>query len=316
MIDILNFVSKAVCKADYPAVRRHFKLSNGTISAYDGEIAISCAIDCDINAQPEAATFLSAMSKCDKDITSLALTKTGKINIKSGSFKAFIKCTTDDLIIPEPSGHFVDLDDQFITTIKTLSNFISSDPNQKWANSLLIDKDKAYTTNNRVALQHDLRCSLEKPIVIPKKCVDTLVKINKAPVKMQVSASSVTFYYSPTEWLSSNLLDVKWPDLEPTINQQCAYNAISSTLFDELGTLSGFTDKLDKVHIGYGFARTSLVDQDGAAIAIQEQSVGCYKLHDLLSVKDIMTHADFTQYPKPLLFKGDKLKGALAVRVQ
>ena len=97
MLKELKFVSGAVAKKEFIPAITHFCIENGTVRAYNGTLALSSPIACDINCKPKAVPMVNAIARCSETIT-MSVTPTGKLSIKSGPFRALIECVPEETV--------------------------------------------------------------------------------------------------------------------------------------------------------------------------------------------------------------------------
>ena len=168
MLETLNFVKGAVARKDFVPALVHFKIENGFIKGFDGKLSLCSPIDLDLNVSPQAVPFIKAITTC-REAVSMHLTDTGRLAIKSGSFKAYIDCI-DDAEYPDvaPEGKKVELDGEFIPALKMLNPFIAEDASRPWARGILFFDDVAFATNNIVLMEFKLDYKFPLPVNIPK----------------------------------------------------------------------------------------------------------------------------------------------------
>jgi hypothetical protein len=105
-----------------------------------------------------------------------------------------------------------------------------------------------------------------------------------------------------------------WPDLSRVLDLPSAPIPTPENLFKGLETLRPFADKLNRVYLDEsGKICTHLDVEEGAMFEIAEINVNaCFSLDMLALLEGVAERLDFTMYPKPCAFFGDKLRGAIA----
>lgn len=126
--------------------------------------------------------------------------------------------------------------------------------------------------------------------------------------------NSVTFHYPDGKWIRTQLIDhSSWPDLSRILERESNTTPVDTRIFDALQKLKKFVGKDRKVYFKQGSVCTTATDEEeGASIALTGSDMfGAYSLDMLLLLKGLATDADFTTYPQPTMFFGDKIRGAI-----
>lgn len=312
MITALKFAMGAVSKKTILPALTHFRIENGTIRSFNGALALCAPIPLDIECTPKAEPMYRAIQNCDETI-SLSLTPSNKLSIKSGSFKALVDCITEDTPHAKPEGEHVDFDgEKLIEAFKVLEPFIGDDASRPWSNGVLLDGHSAYATNNVVLAQYWMGDTGLSEINVPELAIREILRIGEAPTHAQRSANSITFHYTSGRWIRSQLLDHRWPDLEAILNNPSEQHAVPDELWSALEKLKPFTDNIGRVFFVDEEVRTHLDGSAGAAYNVGGLLTGpVFNIEMLLLLKGCMRSIDFSTYPKPCMFQGDNLRGAI-----
>lgn len=314
MLEALKFVQGSVAKKDFLPALTHFVLEGSKVRGFNGTIALSSRIDCDLVCKPKADTLIRAIGNC-KDAVQLSITPAGRLSVKSGGFKAFIDCVDGETPHVLPSGPFRELGEVgalLIAGLKKVSPFIGDDASRAWSNGVLLRDRSLYATNNVTLVQFWLDAEL--PLLnLPRMAVKELLRIGEAPFALQCDDQSATFHYDGDRWLRTQLLPTDWPDLQRVLDVTAAYAPIETALFEGLDVVKPFADKLGRVFFRDGQICTHTDDTSGASYDVPNlPPVGVYNAEMLDLLRDTATHVDFGAYPKPCLFHdGDKLRGAI-----
>ena len=312
MLSALKFVQGAIARKDLIPEMTHFRIKKGFVRAYNGVIAICSPIEVDLDCMPRADTLVRAINMCNETIT-LSLTPAGKLRLASGSFRAYVDCIDSEIPPLEPEGELVEFaGEQILRCFKVLNGFVGDDASRPWTNGILLRNESAYATNNVIVAEYWLGQTVPFVANIPHVAIREVLRINEAPCRLQLTRSSMTFHYADGRWVRTQLLAAEWPDLSPILNKDCAPIAINPKLFDGLDALKSFSDELGRVYIKDGVLRTQLDDGAGATYEIAELAIeGAYQISMLSLLREHATTADFTLYPLPCLFFGERLRGAL-----
>jgi len=311
MLNELKFVSGAVARKDHVPALTHFRIADRTVLGFNGTMAISCPIAVDLNIRPKATQFVKAIQIC-KETIQLHMTAGGKLSVKSGKFRAHIDCLPDDPPVVQPEGQVVKLDGELIPVLKKLHPFIADDASRPWARGILLRGENAFATNNIVIVQHWLPYTFPVEINIPRSAISELIRIGEEPESIQVATNSATFHYSGQRWIRTSLNSTDWPDIAKVLDKESSPIAPPEGLFEAAEDLHPFVDELGRLFFTPGLISTGQVDGTGASVEIAGLTMeGCFNSEQLLALREMIKTIDFTMYPRPCMFFGEKLRGAL-----
>lgn len=312
MLAELKFVQGAVAKKELVPTLTHFRIENGTVRSFNGTLALCSPIKLDIDCTPRAEPFVKAIQNCKETVT-MKMTPAGRLGIKSGSFKAFIECVEEETPHVVPEGEEFDIDGEaLLKALKTISPFIGDDASRPWSNGVLLKGQSAYATNNVSLIEYWIGSTFPIVCNVPRAAIREMIRINEPPERAMVNDVSISFMYSDGRWIRTSLLDIDWPDLNKILDVSCQATAIDGLLYEGLDTIKPFVDKLERVYITKGVMSTTLVEGEGASFDLPDfPHEGVYQLRILNLLKSVATSIDFTLYPKPCIFYGDRLRGAI-----
>lgn len=311
MLESLRFVKGAISKKDHLPELAHFHIADGRILGFNGAMGLSAPVPLDLEANPKALPFFKAIETC-KDTVQLHMTSSGRLAVKSGSFKAYIDCVDSSMsteIIPQ--GDVATSTGRLLPALETLSPFISEDASRPWSKGVLFKETKAYATNNIVLIEYDLGYKVPFEITVPHKAVRELLRIKEEPHSIQTDGSSVTFHFEGDKWLRTQVYAQPWPDLEPILNRGVAHTAVPSGLYQTVEELLPFTDDLTMLYMEPGVVRTEIHTGIGAEIEVNVQSTGAFQGKQLAALNGVATHIDFETYPDPCPFAGPGIRGVI-----
>lgn len=313
ILDTLRFVQGAVSTKDLIPEMKHFVIEKGAIRAFNGILALSSPIDFELDCAPKAVSLVQAIRNCS-EVTTLGMTETGKLRIRSGPFRAFIECVDiEGLPHQQPDGQVIDINGQeLVDAFKTISPFIGNDASRPFVNGILLRDQSAFATNNVCLVEYWIGSQFPFTVNIPTQAIKEILRIGTPPIKAQVSTHSITFHYPDGKWIRSQLLETNWPDLRKILDVPHKAVKVPDSLYPGLEAIKPFLDKNGLVYFRDGFLHTSAVDDIGAKFEVPGLAQnGVYKLVMLSLLKDVAIHADFSAYPKPTLFFGNRLRGAV-----
>lgn len=315
MLSPLKFVQGAVAKKEYVPALTHFRIAHGRIMGFNGAIALSSPIDLDLDCSPKAIPFIRAIQTCRETIR-LILTERKKLEILSGSFKAYIDCLPEDNAFPniEPEGEEIKVDGQIlIDCIRSLEPFISEDASRPWSRGILIRGTSAFTTNNIILVEKWLGVEFPE-INIPEETISELLRIGEAPISVRATSRSISFMYENGQWLRSQLLTTEGPDFSRYLNCSGTPSPFSPGFFEALEDLTPFLNELECCHFAPGKVSTEATEGTGASVLIEGFSgVGAFNLKQLKLLKKVAETIDFSCFPAPSLFysKDQTLRGII-----
>ena len=312
MYNSLKFCAGSVAKKDFVIDLKHFAIQDGFIRGFNGTLALGSPIPFDINCHPNAEQLIKAVSKCN-DTIQLSLTKAGRLSVKSGVFKAFIDCVQGETNHVEPEGEFVEFDGEVLLKgIQACATFIGSDASRPWANGLLIKGQSIFATNNVMLVEYWLGSDFPITVNIPKVAVKEMQRIGEAPISAQVTESSVTFHYTGDRWLRTQLYATEWPDLSKVLNRPSQQVPLDERIFEGLENVKSFVDKMGTVFLFPDELRTHLDEQEGAGFALDGFGYeGKYNIDMLNLLKNTALTIDWSTYPGPCMFQGERIRGAI-----
>lgn len=312
MLKELKFVQGAVGKKEFIPAITHFCIEDGTVRAYNGTIALSSPIACNLNCKPKAVPMVQAIAKCN-DTISLSMTPSGRLSIKSGSFKAFIDCIEESQVHLKPEGKEIHFDgERLLHGLKTVEDFVGNDASRAWATGVLLRGQSMFATNNTCLIEYWMGVDFPSVANIPRAAVAEMIRINEPPTYAQMDDHSITFHYESGRWIRTQLFSTEWPNLAAILDRKCIPGPIPPTLFEGLESLRPFTDKLGRVFLKSGFMHTHEDINEGASFDIDwPYADAIFNLEMLNLIKGVAKTVDFSDSLQPCLFYGDRLRGAI-----
>ena len=316
MLDDLKFVKGAVATKDFAPEMKHFTIRNGTVTGFNGVIALSSPIDFAFECAPQAAPMVKAIDSCS-DVVSLGMTPANRLRVHSGPFKVFVDCVElGDLPDHQPQGENIEFDGpQMMTAIERLSPFVGNDASRPWTNGILLKGQSAFATNNVCLVEYWLGISLPFSVNIPMQAIKEMVRIGVPPVGAQVCEHSMTFHYPDGRWLRTQLFSTEWPDLSKILDRPASPVPVPDNFFEGLALVKPFLAKEGVVYIRNSTLYTTQDDQLGAGFSVEGIPKDGVYVHKMISLLEgVATSIDFDAYPDPLLFYGDRLRGVILGR--
>ena len=320
MIDKLQFVKGAVAGTDLIPVLTHFCIYNGRLQGSNGRTTLDIEFhELDgLNVAVPATKFIAAINAC-KGVPQLSFSDTN-LTITKGRFKSKIG------FLPHEAYPIAVLGNVFrfkmpplLEPLKELKPFVSVDASRPWSNSILIQGEYLFATNNVAMVRYHLLGMPENiKLILPAAFVDELIRIKVEPIEFGLDTSSVYAFYEDGSWVKTQLLNGDWPDMIGKLNDTISSGyadafELDSELLEGVESISKFfpDEKLPIVV----FSEKGIGTNDGVHSAIYEyegltESAYHYKaLHQVLLMA---THIDTRNFPAPLYFRNANIEGILA----
>ena len=312
MLKELRFVMGSISKMSHIPAMTHFKIGGGFVRGYNGALALCAPLAMDIECSPEAEPLVKALARCTETIH-LAMTKAGRLSVRSGPFKALINCIDGETPHVMPEGSWIDLDGEaLLEAVKVVSPVISDDASKPWATGLLLRGSSAFATNNISLVEYYTGANFPE-LNIPRKAINEILRLGEAPVKAQCSEMNLTLHYADGRWLRTQLIDARWPDIAPIMEREAGpLIPLPEGFFDAVRALTAFTGDLGLLIFEGDTIMTHREADEGATFEVEGlNATGVYSAAMLLRLEGLLERIDWSGYPKPALFQGPGLRGAI-----
>lgn len=313
MLKALKFVQGAVSKKDFLPALTHFRIQQGTVRSYNGIMALCTPIPLDIDCIPKAEPLVKAIGHCDETV-SLSVTPTGRLSVRSGSFKALIDCVQEETPHVLPEGEEIQIDGQeLLKAFEIIYPFIGDDASRQWTNGVLLDGQSAFATNNVTLIQYWIGCNFPRTCNIPRACIKEMIRIGEPPTHAQIAENSITFHYAENRWIRTQLFSTEWPDINKILSiESQKMGPMDTRIFEGLVKLKPFVDKTGRIFMKGGYLSTAQNGDEGAEYFVPDmQEEGIFNIEMLQILEGVALTMDFSLYPKPCPFTGERLRGAI-----
>jgi hypothetical protein len=313
MLDALKFCAGAIAKKNYVSELTHFVIEMGRVRAFNGVLALSSPIDFDLACRPKAATFIKAIQQCE-DTIQLNITPTGRLSVKSGKFKCLVDCIQEDTAHALPEGQLIKFDGEALYAgIQMVAPFIGTDASRRWSHGILVRDGCLFATCNVILVQYWLGSAFPSVVNIPKSAVMEMLRIGEAPLYGQVAENSITFHYSGDRWLRTQLYSASdWPNLAPILGKPSNQQPIQEDLFVGLATVKPFIELDGSIYFSENKLATSQDEATATSFDLESmQHVGRFHINMLQLLEGVATTIDWSTWPEPCMFRGERLRGAI-----
>lgn len=317
MLDALRFVAAAVAKKDYVPELTHFKIQGGRVTGFNGVLALSSDIDVDLDILPHASKLLAAIRACEGTI-SLNMTPQGKLAVKAGAFKSFVDCLPEQPAeAMQPEGETLEPGPKFLQGIKALAPAMGIDASRPWSMGIKLQRNSMFATNNVMLVEFWHGENIPVDIVIPAMTVEELLRIGEPPTKVQVTPNSISFWFGPKRWMKSVLLEGgMWPidRMEAILSSPDGSQvAFCEGFFEAVEKLKPFLGDAGTLYLTPEAISTSKNEGEGTSIEMRTgvADLQAYNYKQLSLLGAVARTIDWGAYPKPCMFRGDMLRGAV-----
>lgn len=316
MLDDIRYIIGAVARKDFVPEFTHMKVEDNFAYATDGLLSMGTPIDLGMNVLPRARDFMQAIQACDDDeAIATYMTPTGRLAVKCGKFRAYVNCLDEEdntATFPMPEGDEIEVTDELMDAITAVAPFMGIDASRPWSRGVRFYGQSAFATNNIILLERWHGTNFPHEVIVPADCIKELLRIKQRPTKIQLHSRSITFWFGE-RWMRSQLAEGAFPEqvngiLEIESNPQ----PVAEGFFEALGTLQKFLEESSKCWILPDRIATVDAEDVGAMVEIEtgvERVIVNAKI--LATLQDTLTSIDFSLYPKPMPFFGEKLRGVL-----
>lgn len=314
MLEALQFVKGAVAKKATVPELTHFRISKGRVTGYNGIMALSSPIPTDIEASPNAGLFFRAIEACDGP-TSITLSDANRIIVRSGRMRASVPCIENEGFFAEPQGAAFPAPPNLRDLLTVVSPFMGEDASRPWCMGVFFHGPNLFATNNVSVIQ--LWTGLDMPAThIPKFAVDQILRCKSDAVQFQTDGTSLTVHYEDGRWLRTQLYDDGWPtDNIYALLERCSSAAqpVPELLYESVEQLYPFLEG-KSTQVYFNDNSLSSANRDAAEDAVQFEVPGLaagpsFSIHQLRLLSSVATKIDFSAYPNPCTFFGDKVRG-------
>lgn len=313
ILDALNFVKGSVAAKDLVPELTHLEIKDSRITGFNGTLSLSTPIDIPFDAIPNAVALIKSIMTCTDEVN-LSLTKAGKLKLVSGKFVSFIDCLADwnTSAIPEHKEKPITTGASLLPALRELRPFISVDASRPWSRGILLRNGSAFATNNICLVQKHIGSVCPFETVIPAIVVNELLRINEEPERISFDGNTLIFYYANKRWLRAAVLDPTWPDIDSVLTAYVKKGTeLPELFFETLKQLQPFLDESRSAYFAPGQVSSSPHEEKGVTFELAVAEDMRFNAEQLLLLEKTANKIDFSSYPEPCGFVGNKLRGVI-----
>lgn len=292
---------------------KHVVFADGTLRAFNGVVHVQApsSLDPILRFAVNEERLLQALSACEsedveiKNTSDFLVMKHGKLTVRIRKISA--DTIYHDAITgpPRAQQHKVP---EFQEVLRAVAPFMSADASRPWTTSILFRGGFAWATNNLSLVKYPMVSQIPSQFTVPSAAVPVLCNLSSidwiyvdgnAQVIVGCGKLKVAFPQASAAW-PANVADYfdKAPKKLPKLDA-------------ELLAAAKIVEKFAERFVSL---RPEKVEGKLATIESEYEievpnGKGIYPAKLLLLVLTHATHADFSTYPEPIFFAGEKLRG-------
>lgn len=212
LIEALKFAAIATKDDDKNYTHQFVAIQDHWLLADNGIFTLGINVDIALELCPQAEQFRAALQQCGQQFQLTQLDK-NSVSIRSGNFRALVPALDNGaLSILPPDAPCALINNHLADAFKSCLTVMSKG-DRIYNTSVLLRANSMTATNGGLAIEYWHGIDLPGPLNIPKRSVETIVKLGKPLAKFGFSANSVTFYFEDNSWLRTRLIEGEWPDV-------------------------------------------------------------------------------------------------------
>lgn len=315
LLSALEFVSVAQFNEGQP-YQTHCLMTGNRILASDGIVTAGIAIDDDLVACPHTMQLAAALGRCSEGY-SITQLDNARLQIKSGSFKAFVPCIDPTSAFQnQPDPPIAVIDDRLKYGLATVAECCDEKSDKIHLNSVCINAVTVIGTNGIIMLEYWHGIDMPIGLTIPAVTCKVLNKVSKPFAKFGFSKNSVTFYYQDESWIKSQVYSGAYPieSIHRIFKTESKQELLPEGFYDALHKIEPFVSESDAIYFDVDMLRTHQHDDEGATVelsGIANVKKAAYNIKFLKAMKPHVKTVDFYCESKGSMayFYGDNIRG-------
>jgi hypothetical protein len=256
LIEALKFA--AIAGKDDNEKNQFVSISDNWLSAENDTFSLGINVDVDLELCPHSEMFKAALQQCGQQFQLTQLDHA--VSLKSGNFRAAVPAIDRALLSPfAPDLAVATINDKlregFAACLRVIPR---KDDTRIYTKGAMLTANTISATNGGIAVEFWHGIDLPGPLLIPRKTIETIVKLGKPLAQLGFSDSSVTFYFDDLSFIKTRLLVGDFPNMQHlfTHNQ---FISIWKGFYDGLSAINAFVvDDVIHFHSGHIASHSSL----------------------------------------------------------
>lgn len=309
-MDVLAIADRIASSGSGIEIMSHVKIQDNMLTVTNGKVSLEARVHDMPDMVVPAALLKKAISvKGDKSYS----VGDHYVTVKSGKFRARLPIST--AVFPERVEEIDEYTNHgdLLHAFAALRPFVAIDATRPWACAIRVADGYAYATNNIVVARYPISYTGEN-FNVPSYALDVLLQLDTYILKgVQKTAQALRFHFEGSLTLTSNFVDLEWPDMHKFFDRGTTDQAVPLALRDIVDTLLPFVpDAKFPIIIIKDRCVSTQQGTQSAEVDLAVNAAAAFHAKPLDQVLAAATHFDFSDYPKPCRWRGDKLEGVIA----
>lgn len=315
LIEALKFA--AIATKDGEGKFAFVQIRDHWLTASNDTFTIGTPTNIGLNLCPQAEQFLASLSNCGASFQ-VTQTDMNSLSIRSGNFRALVPALRSEDVQPSyPDDAIADIDDRLREAMAACVRVIGKGERVIDAGALM-QANTMTATSGRVLIEYWHGIDLPGHIIIPKKTLEIIGKINKRFSHFGFSNSSITIWFEDGSFIKTRLVDGTFPDAGKLWdNVKAPYQPIWPEYFASIDAISKFI-KDDVFYWNENNVSSDASINIGATYAIQGVP-GNFAFSPLYwrQIEPFVQHIAIPANPtEPIAFKSQWVHGLLMGKIR
>ena len=312
LIEALKFA--AIASKDAEGAHAFVTIQNNWLIAENDTLTVGTPVDVALDLSPHGEQFLAALAQCGSQFQ-LTQVDTKAVSIKSGNFRALVPAIDTVKTILTPDHPCAVINDALAEAFRSCMGFTGK--GERIINTCVaLRANTMVATNGGMLIEYWHGIDLPGTLNIPKKTVETIIKIGKPLAHFGFSAATVTFYFDDGSFVITRLVAGEYP------NSDRLFNAVRGNLtiiwpefFAALKAISAFIQD-DSVYFHDNFIASHQSLDLGANYRV-DGLPGGHRFSAVYwrTIEPFVKTVCFEAPGKPVAFSGDRARGLLMGKI-
>jgi hypothetical protein len=213
LIEALKFASVAIEKDDNSGLSQYVAIRDHWLMAENNTFCIGMPFSSGLEMCLHAEKLHAALAQCGQHFQMTQLSAQ-ELSIKSDKFRAVIPVLPSDTIAPlNPDLKCGALSPAILKGFAAVQKLCTGKDARIIGQSVLLRSNVVIATNGGILVEY--WHGIHLPMAIPKKTVDTIVKLDKPLTGFGFNPGvSFTFYFADNSFLKTRLIAGEWPNID------------------------------------------------------------------------------------------------------
>lgn len=304
-------VACSVCESGAVIERyKHIVFTEGTLRAFNGAVSVQApsSLDESESFAVNEERLMQALSACAGEGVEVKVKpehlvlKQGKLTVRVRKLDA-AAVFHDPVLEPAKKARIKSPD--FQEALRAVAPFMSSDASRPWTTSILFKDGFAWATNNLALVRYPLATPIE--CCIPAAAVPVLESLPS--IDWVAAEKERIVVASGTVRIATPAASAPWPETIASYFAKAPKKLplLPPDLLEAAKVVEKFAERFVSLKPEKVEGKLATIESE-YEIEVKDGK-GAYPAKLLLLILNHATHADFSTYPAPIFFAGEKLRG-------